>query len=138
MRADITLYFILVLVVVLLLVGVMPEQTAVVQIEIHDMQTDQLLFVYNVNKDSIYTNEQNGWTVTTERQNNLLTVTIAKEIDGQTHFNKIQIDISNNTTVQMVSSLCGRHQECVKTFHPITMGGGTIVCSPNNIKVVTK
>ena len=138
MRADITLYFILVLAVVLLLVGVMPEQTAVVQVEIHDMQTDQLLFVYNVNKDSIYTNEQNGWTVTTERQNNLLTVTIAKEIDGQTHFNKIQIDISNNTSVQMVSSLCGRHQECVKTFHPITMGGGTIVCSPNSIKVVTK
>ncbi len=134
---DVGLYMILAIVVVILLVAVTPQKTAVKQVEVYDMQTDQLIFTYDISKDKIYVHQQNGWTILTDRQQNTLTVTFSKKLDGQMHFNILQIDISNNSVVQMADSLCGRHQECVKTFEPITRAGGTIVCSPNNLKVVT-
>lgn len=136
-HGDVALYVALALVVVVMAVAVTPQQTAIKQVEVYDIQSNQLLFVYDISKDSIYINQQNGWFISTDRQDNSLTVTLSKQFDGQMRFNKVQIDISNNSSVKMIDSLCGRHQQCVKVFEQISRAGGTIVCSPNNLKVVT-
>ena len=103
-----------------------------------DDQTGETLFTYNFarNQYEIY-NNSTGWTVEVNKADDKLTVTFSREIDGEKHFNTIVID-TKATTVKMVDSLCGYHQDCVRSFSAIEHSGGAIVCSPNRLKIVTE
>lgn len=103
-----------------------------------DDKTGETLFTYNFvrNEYQIYASTT-GWTVEVNTTDDGLTVTFTREIDGEQHFNTIKID-RKAVTVEMVDSLCGYHQDCVRNFSAIEHSGGAIVCSPNRLKIVTE
>lgn len=137
---DFVVYVAVVLVIAVLFIAFFSGDTEqkVKIIKIVDMKTQETLFSYNVDTDQYQINNgTNGWTVKIERYDGFF-VTFSKEINGETHFNKMQIKKDGEITVKMVDSVCGFHQDCVKNFPEITKAGGTIVCSPNRIKIVTE
>ena len=103
-----------------------------------DDQTGETLFTYNLvrNEYEIY-NNTTGWTVEVTKTDSGLAVTFTRQIDGEQHFNTMVID-TKASTVKMVDSLCGHHQDCVRNFPAIEHSGGAIVCSPNRLKIITE
>lgn len=137
---DIGVY-VAVLLVIALLFGVFfgGEQASdgISVIRVIDLETQQVLFVCNVNRKSWNAYDgTNGWTVKVEAAENL-TVTFTKQFNGEERFNKMIIDVSNGASVKMEDSLCGVHQECVRNFNAVTVPNSAIVCSPNHLKIIT-
>ncbi|MCM1394982.1 MAG: FAD:protein FMN transferase [Corallococcus sp.] len=97
------------------------------------------LFLYNAvrNEYQINNNSINGWTIEVESVADGIKVTFSREIDGEKHFNVIGVTRGTTPSVKMLDSKCGRRQDCMHTFGEVTLSGGTIVCSPNNLKVTT-
>lgn len=139
---DIGIYLAVVLVIaVLFSVFLSADDTAKMQtVKVVDLQTNETLYVYNISQDKsvIYYDNTSGWTIETSRDGDTVRVTLTKEIDGKTHFNTMQITLRGDVSVEMIDSVCGFHQECVKNFPAITRPNGSIVCSPNRLKVITE
>lgn len=139
--ADVGVYTVVALLIVVLFGVFFSGETQSVQVvQVVDAQTGEELFLYNALRDEYKFNQENsnGWTMEAKRDGNDLKVTFFKDIDGKTHFNTLRITRGRQTTVKMVDSLCGFHQDCVYNFGEITKGGGVIVCSPNRLKVTTE
>lgn len=107
-------------------------------VQIVDIQNGEQLFLYNavrneyqINNDSI-----NGWQINVESTSDGLKVTFRRNVNGEERFNVVQIDRGATPSVKMAESKCD-HQECIRLFGAVTISGGTIVCSPNNLKVTT-
>ena len=78
----------------------------------------------------------NGWVVEVHDDDGIV-VTLTRVFDGEAHFNTFKITRGANPSVEMIDSLCGFHQDCVRTFSAVTRSGGAIVCSPNHLKIIT-
>ena len=138
---DVGVYVAVVLVIAILFAvfftGDNEQNIAVVKVL--DMQTQEILFAYNVSRNEWTVNvDENGWTVKVEREGNDVIATFTKTIDGEEHYNVMKITRGSAASVKMTNSVCGFHQECVKNFPAITAPNGSIVCSPNRLKVITE
>ncbi|MDE7455013.1 MAG: FAD:protein FMN transferase [Clostridia bacterium] len=137
---DIGVYVAVVLLIVVLFAvffgGDKQEKIAVIKVV--DMETQQTLFVYNVSRGEYVPNAQNGWSIEVEKENDDLIVTLTKTIDGEERCNVVKISRNKVTTVKMEYAVCGFHRDCVNNFPEVTSPDGTIVCSPNLLKVVTE
>ena len=100
----------------------------------------EVLFVYNVTRNEwqAYDDNSNGWDVQVTENGNELTVRLSGEFDGQERFNVFTVTRGAAVSVKMTDSVCGHSQECVRYFAAITEANGTIVCSPNRIKIITQ
>lgn len=100
----------------------------------------EVLFTYNVARNEwiAYDDNSMGWQIQVTRVDGGIEVRFAREIDGEEHFNVMTITRGVNTSVKMTDSVCGYHQECVKNFPAITRPNGSIVCSPNRLKIVSE
>ncbi len=138
-KTDIIVYF-LVLLLIVSLFGAFFESTSqdISRINVCDMVTGDCLFVYNVSRNEYDIYQANGWQVQVTNSADTLTVNFTKSFDGEVRFNTLVIKTNGKTTVQMHDSKCGHSQDCVRLFGKITKNGGTIVCSPNRLKVVTE
>ena len=105
-----------------------------------DDDTGETLFVYNVTRGEYTVNQANtnGWTIDVEQKDNGVEVTLTREIQGEKHFNKMQITRGRNPSVKMTDAICGFHKDCVRNFPAITRSDGAIVCSPNRLKIITQ
>ena len=114
------------------------DKTPMRAITVVDDGTGETLFVYNVarNEFVINSNNSNGWVIEVNTDDGVV-VTLSREIDGKQHFNKLKITRGANPSVQMIDSICGFHQDCVRNFPAVTRSGGAIVCSPNHLKIIT-
>lgn len=114
------------------------EQTVSV-VKVVDMETQQILFAYNVSRgDYVVNSNDNGWTAEVEEADGKLIVTFSKDFGGETRFDEMTITTGADFSVKMTNSVCGFHQECVKNFPAITRPNGSIVCSPNRLKIITE
>ena len=137
------MYFAVLLVVaVLFAVFLFDDDAAAMQtIKVVDLETNETIFVYNVSqgKPVSYDDNTNGWTIE-EISNDVdgICVKFSREIDGAQRFNTMLITLGKNVSVEMIDSLCGYHQDCVRNFAAITKPNGAIVCSPNHLKIITE
>ena len=139
---DVMVYVcVLLLILVLFYVFIFDTDSTQMQIvNVIDDETGETLFVYNVIRGEYTVNDQNknGWTVQVEQKDNGVEVTLTRVIQGEEHFNKMQIIRGRNPSVKMTDSICGFHKDCVRNFPAISRSGGAIVCSPNRLKIVTE
>ena len=137
---DVMLYLGVALVIlVLLFVFVFDvDKTQLQTITVIDDETGETLFFYNVTRNEYVFNDANanGWVVEVHDDDGIV-VTLTRVIDGEAHFNTFKITRGANPSVEMIDSLCGFHQDCVRTFSAVTRSGGAIVCSPNHLKIIT-
>ena len=138
---DIMAYMGVVLVIlVLFYVFVFDTDTTTLQlVSVIDNATGETLFIYNVtrNEYTVNSDNANGWQIEVATVSDGVEVTLSRQIDGEKHFNTVKINRSN-PSVKMSDSRCGYHQDCVRNFPAITRSGGTIVCSPNGLKVISE
>lgn len=138
---DILPYLAVLLVIVVLFAVVFGEEKTSWQVvTVEDMETGETLFAYNAVRKEYEINSENsrGWQVTVEdAESGSLLITFRRDFDGEQRFNQIEITRSAKPIVKMSDSLCGFHQDCVRTFGAADVSGATIVCSPNRLKVVT-
>ena len=128
-------------ILVLFYVFVLDTDTAQLQtVTVIDIETGETLIMYNVtrNEYTINSDNVNGWQVEVVTVNDGVEVTLSRQIDGEEHFNTLHVTRGLTPSVEMVNSLCGFHQDCVRNFRAITRSGGSIVCSPNSLKVITQ
>ena len=139
---DVMVYIgVVLLVLVLFYVFIFDTDNAQLQIvNVIDDDTGETLFVYNVTRGeySVNNNNRNGWEITVEQKDNGVSVTFTREINGERHFNTMEILRGRTPSVKMTDAICGFHKDCVRNFPAITRSGGAIVCSPNRLKVVTE
>lgn len=142
---DVGVYLAVAVVIVALFVGFFGGDGAsdnIRVINVVDMTKSaegEILFTYNVARNEFIAYEDNdmGWKIRTEYTDKGLKVTFSREIDGENHFNVMEISRGTKPSVKMTDSVCGRNQECVKNFPAVTRPKGSIVCSPNHLKIVT-
>lgn len=137
--ADIGVYVAVALVIAVLF-GIFfadADKQTVQTIKVIDLETQETLFLYSVTRNEWQSNESNGWKIAIDQTDGLI-VTFTKEIGGEEHFNTMKIERGNATSVKMVDSVCGFHQECVKNFPAVSKPNGSIVCSPNRLKIITQ
>lgn len=138
---DIMLYLgVLLVILVLFYVFIFDTDNLQMQtVAVYDDETGETLFLYNVTRNEYIVNEDNlsGWVVTVEQVEDGIKVTLTREIGGDAHFNTLKITRGAQVSVQMIDSVCGFHQDCVRNFPAVTRAGGAIVCSPNRLKIVT-
>ncbi|MCH5151642.1 MAG: FAD:protein FMN transferase [Clostridiales bacterium] len=139
---DVMVYVGVVLVIlVLFYVFLFDTEDAQMQIiNVIDEETGETLYVYNVIRREGYVNTENknGWTVDVKHTDEGVEVTFTREIDGEPHFNTMLITLGRNASVKMIESVCGYSKECVRNFPAIERSGGSIICSPNRLKVITQ
>lgn len=142
---DIAIYLCVAIVIAALFIGFFGgEETSSMQIikvvDFSKTQEGEILFVYNVARNEwvIYDDNENGWEIEAKRVDGGVEVRFSREIDGKQHFNEMTITRGVTTSVKMTDSVCGYHQECVKNFPAITRPNGSIVCSPNRLKIVSE
>ena len=139
---DVMLYLgVTLLILVLFYVFIFDTDTKQMEtITVLDFETGETLFMYNVTRNEYAVNDgnSNGWTVEVKRVDDGLEVTLTREINGDNHFNTVKITRGANPSVKMIDSLCGDGQDCIYNFRAVTRSGGTIVCSPNRLKVITQ
>ena len=139
--ADVMVYIVLVLVIVVLFSVFFGENDQAFQniqtVSVVDMQTNQVLFMYNVTRNEYQVAEDCPWSVTVTQVDDGIVVSMEREFDGEMRFNQVTITTGSQPTVKMTDSICGFHQDCVRNFGTMTTAGQTIVCSPNYLKVVT-
>ena len=138
--ADIGVYLLVILLIVVLFSAFLGGGNNSVQtVQAVDIQTGEQLFLYNVLRNEFKINDKNSsnWQISVEQLQNGVKVTFSRTINGEEHFNVLQISRGSTPTVKMVDSRCGYHQDCVYNFDEITKTGGVIVCSPNRLKIIT-
>ncbi len=139
--ADAFVYVCVALVIVLLFGVFLSKPTAQLKVvKVVDMQTEEVLFVYNVaRKEFQYLSENvNGWSIEVQ-QNGDVVVNLSKMHNGEQVSNQLTIfQKDGNVTVKMTHSVCGYHQDCVRNFDEMSHAGQSIVCSPNMLKIITE
>lgn len=137
--ADVAVYLLVALLIVSLFGAFFGKGAQTISlVSVCDMQSGETIFVYNTVRNEYTVSECDGWTVECTRDGDVLTVHCAKTFDGEQRFNDVKITTGAKTSVVMQDSLCGHSQDCVRIFGTVTKGGGTIVCSPNRLKVITE
>lgn len=141
---DIAVYLCVLIVIAALFIGFFggdkPSSVQIVKVvDFSKTQEGETLFVYNVARNEwvAYSDNSMGWQIQVERADGGVKVVFSREIDGEQRFNEMTITRGVTTSVKMTDSVCGYHQECVKNFPAITRPNGSIVCSPNRLKVIT-
>lgn len=136
---DIFIYAACILVIIVLFsvffAGNGEEKVTVVKVI--DMETQETVFLYNADRNEYVISQTNGWKVNVERDGDIK-VTLEKVFGNETRFNEMTVSFGKSVSVKMTDSICGFHQDCVKNFPTVTKAGGTIVCSPNRLKIVTE
>ena len=136
---DVMMYLgVLLVIVVLLAVFVFDiDKTGMQMVTVVDDENGETLFMYNVTRNEYAVNQDNsnGWKIEVDTTDGVV-VTMSRVIDGEQHYNKLKIT-SGTPSVQMIDSVCGYHQDCVRNFPAVTRSGGAIVCSPNRLKIIT-
>lgn len=140
---DIGVYLAVVLIIaVLFSVFVLGDNTEEMQIiKVVDLENNEILYVYNISqgKSVAYDSNSNGWIIEeVSNDSDGICVKFSREINGERHFNTMLITLDNEISVEMIDSICGYHQDCVRNFPAITAPNGSIVCSPNRLKIVTE
>lgn len=142
---DVGVYIAVVMLIIVLFMAFFGKQDAtdlqvIKVVDFSKSSEGELLFVYNVTRNEwiIYDDNSNGWTVEITEDGNLLNVKFTREIDGERHYNLMQVTRGAAVSVKMADSLCGRNKECVRNFGAIDKPNGTIVCSPNRLKVISE
>lgn len=142
---DVAVYLAVILVIVVLFAVFLGEDKteSVKLVRVVDFSKSgegEVLFVYNVTRNEwqAYDDNSNGWDVQVTENGNELTVRLSREFDGQERFNVFTVTRGAAVSVKMTDSVCGHSQECVRYFAAITEANGTIVCSPNRIKIITQ
>lgn len=142
---DVGVYIAVVMLIIVLFMAFFGgEQTKTVQlvkvVDFSKSNEGELLFVYNATRNEwiIYDDNSNGWTVDVTEDGNIINVKFARDIDGEAHYNVLTITRGTTVSVKMTDSVCGRNKECVRNFGTIDRPNGTIVCSPNRLKVISK
>ena len=136
--ADVGVYM-LVALLVLVLFSVFFGQSApqsIQYVKVVEIESGNVLFVYNVARNEYQIGENAN--VDVQKTDNGLSVTITQQIDGEERFNTFEILLNSQTSVKMTQSICGFHQDCVYNFPALSQAGGTIVCSPNGLKIITE
>lgn len=107
-------------------------------VQVVDIQNGEQLFLYNATRNEYQINDDsiNGWDISMETTSDGLKVMFSRDVNGERRFNVIQVTRGTTPSVKMVESKCD-HQECIRLFGTVTVSGGTIVCSPNNLKIIT-
>ncbi len=138
---DVMVYVCLLLVIVVLFSVFFGENDSAFQsvqtVSIVDMQTNQVLFMYDVLRNEYQIAENSPWEITVTQTAEGLVVRLEGEINGEQRFNEVTVTTGADSTVKMTNSICGFHQDCVRNFGKMTTAGQTIVCSPNYLKVTT-
>ncbi len=139
-RGDITVYFAVAAVIVLLFaVFARPVgDNSVATVKAVDMASGKTIFAYDVARNKYETFDDDVWQISVTTSDNSVTVTASKTVDGQQRHNTFVITRGEQTAVQMTDSTCGAHKDCVNVFGTLSVKNGSIVCSPNMIKVVTE
>ena len=139
--ADIMVYLVLVLVIVVLFSVFFGENEQAFQniqtVSVVDMQTNQVLFIYDVMRNEYQIADDCPWNIKVVQAENGVVILLESQINGETRFNEVTITNGVQSTVKMTDSICGFHQDCVRNFGAMTTAGQSIVCSPNYLKVVT-
>lgn len=142
---DVAIYLAVILVIVVLFAVFLGEDKteSVKLVKVVDFSKSgegEVLFVYNVTRNEwqAYDGNSNGWDVQVTENGNELTVRFSRDFDGQERFNVLTVTRGAAVSVKMTDSVCGHSQECVRYFAAITEANGTIVCSPNRIKIITQ
>ena len=138
---DIVVYVAVALVIAVLFLAFFTDggEEKITVVKVIDMQTQEVLFAYNAARDDYVINaNERGWEIAVDKTNGKLTVTFSKDFDGDRRFDEMTITTGGDFSVKMTNSVCGFHQECVKNFPAITRPNGSIVCSPNRLKIITE
>lgn len=142
---DVGVYLALALVIVILFAAFMGDgkTESVKLIKVVDFSKSgdgEVLFVYNVarNEWETYGDNSNGWKVEVTENGSELTVRFIRDFDGNERFNELTVTRSSTVSVKMTDSVCGHSQECVRNFPAIVKPYGSIVCSPNRLKIITQ
>lgn len=138
---DVMVYLAVALVIVILFSVFFDSDSSANQkinvVTIVDLQNNQTLFAYNLQRNEYEIAEDTSWQITVTQTENGIVVRLENTIDGETRFNELTITRGATPTAKMTDSLCGYHQDCVRNFGKMTMPSQSIVCSPNYLKVVT-
>ena len=102
------------------------------------MASGKTIFAYDVARNKYETFDDDVWQISVTTSGNSVTVTASKTVNGQQRHNTFVITRGEQTVVQMTDSTCGAHKDCVNVFGTLSVKNGSIVCSPNMIKVVTE
>jgi len=142
---DVGVYLAVVLLIVILFAaffgGEAEQQVKVIKVvDFSKSSEGEQLFVYNVTRNEWQINYDNvnGWTIDVTEEGNNLKIKFTRNFDGEEHFNVMTVTRGAAVSVKMTDSVCGRNQECVRNFGAITVPNGTIVCSPNRLKIITE
>lgn len=138
---DVMVYLAVALVIVILFSVFFDSDSSANQkinvVTIVDLQNNQTLFAYNLQRNEYEIAEDTSWQITVTQTENGIVVRLENTIDGEIRFNELTITRGTTPTAKMTDSLCGYHQDCVRNFGKMTMPSQSIVCSPNYLKVVT-
>lgn len=139
-RGDITLYFVVAAVIVVLFaVFVRPVgDNTVATVKAVDMASGKTIFAYDVARNNYEVYDDEVWHVTVQTSGNDITVTASKSVDDITRVNTFVITRGEKTSVKMTDATCGLHKDCVNVFGTLITPNGSIVCSPNMLKVITE
>lgn len=139
---DVLVYMLVALLIAVLFFSLVLDtnESDMQRISVFDVETNETLFIYNVargewdfNKDN-----DNGWTIEVEETDDGIEVTFTRDFNGEERYNVMRITTGRTPSVEMIDSICGFHQDCVRNFPEITRSGGAIVCSPNRLKIITE
>ncbi len=137
---DVMVYLAVVLVIMVLFsvfLGDGSTNQNISVVTVVDLQTNQTLFAYNLQRNEYEITEDTSWKVVVTQTTDELVVRLENTIDGEQRFNEVTITRGATPTVKMTDSICGFHQDCVRNFGKMTIAEQSIVCSPNYLKVVT-
>ena len=139
---DVMVYIGVVLVIlVLFCVFIFDTNDTQLQIvNVVDIETGETLLVYNVTRGEylVNTDNINNWDIVLSQVDDGVEVTFTRQIQGEQRMNILHISRGLAPSVVMHDSVCGRSKDCVRNFPAVTRSGGTIVCSPNHLKIVTE
>lgn len=109
-------------------------------VKVIDDETNEVLLIYNVTRleGVVNTQSTNGWQIEIVEVDDGVNIILSRQIHGEDRYNTLHIKRGVVPTVEMSESRCGYHQDCVYNFSAISRSGGTIVCSPNRLKVITE
>ena len=135
-RADIYVYFAVATLVVLLFVAcARPVGQVAATVKAVDMESGKTLFAYDIANGKWQTFDEGGITCEVVQNGQSLTVTVNRGTDGK--YNTFEIvPASNGVNVTMKAAECGVHKDCIRVFG--TISAGSIVCSPNMLKVIVE
>lgn len=135
-RADIYVYFAVATLVVLLFVAcARPVGQTATTVKAVDMESGKTLFAYEIATGKWQTFDESGIACEVVRNGQSLTVTVTRGTDGK--YNTFEIvPASDGINVTMTAAECGIHKDCIRVFG--TISAGSIVCSPNMLKVIVE